>query len=93
MLIDEKKFPYFTNVIKDFFVTNYDKIIESLNKYKHLDGQTMKTFIWNHQVTINYTELIKKFEHLYTKFKDWEIKNEKSSVLTFSKKKNLLKII
>ena len=86
MLNNKKSFGniYFKNVIEHYFVTNYENIIKKLEKYKELDGQVMKTFIWGHQVTINYKDLIIKYNKLYQTLKDKDFSNfKKTSVHNF----------
>jgi monomeric isocitrate dehydrogenase len=70
-------------VIEKYFVENYDKIIEKLKSYQHLDGKVMKTFIWGHSVKINYKDLIIKFNKLYDKLskKDFSLVENTSVIL------------
>ena len=46
----------------------------------------MKTFIWNHSVNINYSNLINKFDKLYEKLKTKNFSNTTSSVSQNTKK-------
>ena len=80
MLIDKEKFPYFTEVIERYFVNNYDRIRAKLSSLTHLDSKVMKTFIWNHSVTINYTDLITKYDKLYETLKNKKFSEVKTSV-------------
>ena len=89
MLTNETHFPYFKNVIEQYFVSNYERIMKKLIDLKKLDGKTMKTFIWNHSIKINYSELITKFEDLYNKLKDKEFDDTKTSVHISINKKSL----
>lgn len=89
MLSNKKQFPYFNDVIESYFIRNYEKIINNLEKYKHLDGKIMKTFIWNHSIQIDYKQLIEKFKSLYEKLKDNEYKKQDTSVHNFTVKKQL----
>jgi ubiquitin-protein ligase len=83
MLEKEDHFSIFKNVIEKYFVENYDKIIEKLKSYQHLDGKVMKTFIWGHSVKINYKDLIIKFNKLYDKLskKDFSLVENTSVIL------------
>jgi len=80
MLIDKEKFPYFTEVIEKYFVDNFDRIKDKLISLKHLDNKEVKTFIWNHSVKINYTDLIEKYDNLYDKLKNKKFSKVKTSV-------------
>ena len=80
MLIDDKFFPYFTDVIEKYFVENYDRIRSKLVELKVLDGKIMKTFIWSRQVKIEYSELINKFDELHEKLKIKDFSDKKTSV-------------
>jgi len=94
MLINKDHFPYFTNVIEKYFVDNYHRLIDKLNKLKELDDKIMKTFIWNHSIKINYSELIGKYSSLYETLKDKDFSNfEKTSVHVSNNKKMLEKDI
>ena len=54
----------------------------------------MKTFIWNHSIKINYSELIGKYSSLYETLKDKDFSNfEKTSVHVSNNKKMLEKDI
>ena len=86
MLTDKEKFPYFTEVIERYFVNNYDRIRAKLSSLTHLDSKVMKTFIWNHSVSINYTDLITKYDNLYEILKNKKFSDVKTSV---HKKKTL----
>ena len=79
MLDDESFFPYFNEVIQSYFVKNYEKLIKKLNKLKTLDGQIVKTFLWNRSVELDYENLIKKYEILYEKLKNRNFSNLKST--------------
>jgi ubiquitin-protein ligase len=94
MLIDKKHFPYFTNVIEKYFVDNYERLIDKMDKLKYLDGKIMKTFIWGHSVKINYSDLINKFKQLYETLKDKDFGDlESNSVHISNIKKQLEKDI
>ena len=94
MLIDKKHFPYFTNVIEKYFVDNYERLIDKMDKLKYLDGKIMKTFIWGHSVKINYSDLINKFKQLYETLKDKDFEDlESNSVHISNIKKQLEKDI
>ena len=81
MLVDKKKFPYFTDVIENYFVKNYKRIRSKLENLVELDGNEYKTFIWNHNVKVDYKNLILKFDHLYENLKNKDFSNvSKSSV-------------
>lgn len=81
MLVDKKKFPYFTDVIENYFVKNYKRIRSKLENLVDLDGNEYKTFIWNHNVKVDYKNLILKFDHLYENLKNKDFSNvNKSSV-------------
>jgi len=69
----EEFFPYFNNVIQNYFLKNYDKLVGKLNNLKHLDKTVSKTFIWGHSIQMNYTELISKYQQLYEKLKNKNI--------------------
>lgn len=69
----EEFFPYFNNVIQNYFLKNYNKFIDKLNKLKHLDNTVSKTFIWGHSIQINYSELINKYQLLYEKLNNKNI--------------------
>ena len=89
MLINKEKFPYFIEVVENYFVKNYNRIKEKLQKLTEYDGKVMKTFIWNHSVTIDYANLITKFDELYEKLKIKNFSNITSSV-SQNTKKNLM---
>lgn len=93
MLTNESHFPYFKEVIEEYFVTNYERISKKLHELKKYNGKIMKTFIWGRSVKVNYTDLISKFDNLYDKLKDKQFKDEKTSVHVTSNKKNLSKDI
>tara|TARA_E500000178_G_scaffold337101_1_gene375867 strand:+ start:132 stop:899 length:768 start_codon:yes stop_codon:yes gene_type:complete len=80
MLTDKEKFPYFTEVIEKYFVENFNRIRAKLTSLTHLDTKVMKTFIWNHSVTIDYTDLIKKYDKLYEILKNKNFSEVKTSV-------------
>jgi len=81
MLVDKEKFPYFTDVIENYFVKNYKRIRSKLENLVDLDGNEYKTFIWNHNVKVDYKNLILKFDHLYENLKNKDFSNvNKSSV-------------
>lgn len=75
----ENFFPFFNKVIQKYFVDNYEKLLSYLEQKKHLDDKTMTTFIWNHSVKVNYTELIKRYVSMYQKLKDIDFNDEDSS--------------
>ena len=81
MLTDKQKYPYFTEVIEKYFVENFDRIRSKLSSLTHLDGKVMKTFIWNHSVSINYTDLITKYDNLYEILKNKKFSDVKTSGL------------
>lgn len=83
MLEKEDHFPYFNNVIEKYFVENYERMINKLKSYEHLDGKVMKTFIWNRSVKINYKDLIIKFNNLYEKLskKDYSLVENTSVII------------
>ena len=80
MLIDKEKFPYFTEVIEKYFVENFDRIRSKLSTLTHLDNKVMNTFIWNHSVKLNYSDLITKYDHLYENLKNKKFSEVKTSV-------------
>lgn len=83
MLVRKNHFPYFNEIIEQYFIDNFDRLIQKLESYTKFDGKTMKTFIWNHKVEINYTELIEKYKKLYESLKDKDFSNnDKNSVHT-----------
>ena len=88
MLNDETFFPHFNEVIQSYFVKNYEKLVKKLNVLKSLDGQIIKTFLWNRNVELDYENLIKKYEILYEKLKDKNFSDLKSTSC-HQKKKNL----
>ena len=70
ILEHEDFFPYFNKIIQKYFVENYERYIENIQSKILLDGNTMKTFIWNHSVKVNYTDLLDKFNNMYQNLKD-----------------------
>ena len=52
MLNDEDFFPHFNEVIQSYFIKNYNKIMNKLDKLKSFDGTIAKTFIWNKKCRI-----------------------------------------
>lgn len=90
MLNDEDFFPYFNEVIQSYFIKNYEKILNKLNKLKSFDGKVVKTFIWSKNVELNYSELIEKFKILHEKLKNKNFSNLKST--SCHQKKKLLDI-
>lgn len=70
ILEHEDFFPYFNKIIQKYFVENYERYIENIKSKILLDGNTMKTFIWNHSVKVNYTDLLDKFNNMYQNLKD-----------------------
>jgi len=94
MLINKTHFPYFTEIIEKYFVDNYERLINNLETNKTLDGQTVKTFIWNLSVKLNYSELIIKYKDLYKELKNKDFSHlDKTSVHVTANKKMLNKDI
>ena len=67
MLKKDTFYPYFNDILKKYFVENYEDIKKKLKKYCKLDGKIMKTPIWNKKITANYTDLLKEYEIQYNK--------------------------
>ena len=79
MLNDEEFFPYFNEVIQSYFIKNYDRLIAKLDKLKSMDGQIVKTFLWNRSVELDYVNLIEKYKKLYDKLKVKSFANLKNT--------------
>jgi len=90
MLNDDEFFPYFNEVIQSYFIKNYNKIMNKLDKLKSFDGKVVKTFLWNRNVELNYLELIEKFKILHEKLKNKNFSNLKDT--SCHQKKKLLDI-
>jgi len=67
MLQDENFFPYFNDILKQYFLDNYEVIISNIQKLTKLDNKKVHTPIWNKEVTINYSGIIDDFNNLYNK--------------------------
>lgn len=70
ILENEDFFPYFNKIIQKYFVDNYENYIKDIKSKIILDGNIVKTFIWNHSVKINYMDLLVKFNNMYEKLKN-----------------------
>ena len=67
ILEHEDFFPYFNKIVQKYFVENYQRLIDNITAKKTLDGNIVKTFIWNHSVKLDYSSLLIKYQHMYNK--------------------------
>ena len=64
-----KDFKQFRSIINKKFIENQEKIVENLNKIKHLDKQTIKVNVYNLNQFIHYNNLLNKLNKLNKKIK------------------------
>ena len=64
-----KDFKQFRSIINEKFIENQEKIVENLNKIKHLDKQTIKVNVYNLNQFIDYNNLLNKLNKLNKKIK------------------------
>ena len=75
ILENENFFPYFNKIIQKYFIDNYERLIINISSKISLDGNIVKTFIWNHSVKLDYTALLMKYKDMYNKLKDNDYSN------------------